>query len=260
MLRVLALFACLSSAFAFVPAAGNVSRGSSSSMTKNTVLKSSAASEVSANILVDPSQRDTHYDGNVAQYLCDLHDNKSTFDFCGGMMFQLVLSDALRSQLGKVAAAGSASSEQPKIAPSNQGLMSTLPGYEQSAAADNIQLFHGREVRKVKDAAGGMGFVLHLSLANGNDVEGWTENEIAGYDGWKHDVGRVWRTGDMLEEEGFRTFREKFGPQAFALHHKFYLHYDGMDRMWLSAEDGCEGTPSGNDGGMVGKLKNLLGM
>jgi len=88
MLRALALFACLSSAFAFVPAAGNVSRGSSSSMTKNTILKSSAASEVSANVLVDPSQRDTHYDGNVAQYLCDLHDNKSTFDFCGGMMFQ----------------------------------------------------------------------------------------------------------------------------------------------------------------------------
>jgi hypothetical protein len=57
-------------------------------MTKNTVLKSSAASEVSANVLVDPSQRDAHYDGNVAQYLCDLHDNKSTFDFCGGMMFQ----------------------------------------------------------------------------------------------------------------------------------------------------------------------------
>ena len=28
----------------------------------------------------------------------DLHDTKGTFDFCGGMMFQLVLSEKLRSR------------------------------------------------------------------------------------------------------------------------------------------------------------------
>ena len=171
----------------------------------------------------------------------------------------VVLSDALRDHLGKVAANGGDSPEQPTIAPSSQGLMSTLPNYEQSAAANNMQTFHGREVRKVKDAAGGMGFALHLSLANRDDPEGWTAQEIAGYDGWKHDVIRQWRTGDVLEQEGFTTFKDKFGPDAFTLHHKFYLHYDGFNKMWLSAEDGCEGTPSG-DGGMMGKLKGMLGL
>lgn len=101
MLRITAIlvlaFVCLSSsAFGFVPA-GNASHGGSSagtsSMTKkaNTAPLQSAASsaaDVSAEALYDPSQRDAHYAGNVAKYLCDLHDTKSTFDFCGGMMFQ----------------------------------------------------------------------------------------------------------------------------------------------------------------------------
>lgn len=37
--------------------------------------------------------------GNWARYLVDCNDAKATFDFCGGMMFQLVLSDKLRSRL-----------------------------------------------------------------------------------------------------------------------------------------------------------------
>jgi hypothetical protein len=41
---------------------------------------------------------------NVAQYLVELHDTKSVFDFCGGMMFQLVLTDKLREQLISVGA------------------------------------------------------------------------------------------------------------------------------------------------------------
>jgi len=53
--------------------------------------------------LVEPSQRNSHYGQNHAQYLVDLHDNKATFDFCGGMMFQLVLTDMLRDHLVKVA-------------------------------------------------------------------------------------------------------------------------------------------------------------
>ena len=177
------------------------------------------------------------------------------------------------------------------------------------------QIFHGREIRRVPDAAGGMNFVLQLSHTD-DDADGWTPQERAGYDGWGHDSGRQWRTGEMLEGEGFKTFRstacgrghlrhigssaarchgrigerlpppgrsphqEKpprpdacshgwrcrhetsrhatsadsfrrfrhagstFGPQAFTLHHRFYLHLDGRNRMWLSAEDGCEGTPS----------------
>jgi hypothetical protein len=49
-----------------------------------------------------------------------------------------------------------------------------------------------------------------------------------------------------LAEEGFKTFQTEFGKDAFALHHRFYLHMDKGNSMWLSAEDGCEGTPQGN--------------
>jgi len=136
--------------------------------------------------------------------------------------------------------------------------MQNLPDYQQNANADNVHLFHGREIRKVPTAAGGMGFVLQLSLADGDDPEGWTFEEIKGYDGWGHDVGRTWRTGEKLEEEGFTDFRNKFGPDSFALHHRFYLHKDGNDRIWLSAEDGCEGTPSA--GQASNPLTSLFGM
>ena len=97
MFRTLIVFACLSSAGGFVPAGGNTSQSGSSSIMKNTALESSVASEISAEILVSPSKRDAHYDGNVAQYLCDLHDSKSTFDFCGGMMFQREFGDGILS-------------------------------------------------------------------------------------------------------------------------------------------------------------------
>ena len=39
--------------------------------------------------LYDPAQRDSHYKGNIAQYLVDLHDSNACFNFCGGMMFQV---------------------------------------------------------------------------------------------------------------------------------------------------------------------------
>ena len=42
---------------------------------------------------------DDKFSGNVAQYLVDLHDSKAAFDFCGGMLFQLRLSDMLRADL-----------------------------------------------------------------------------------------------------------------------------------------------------------------
>merc|ERR1719217_764998 len=144
---------------------------------------------MTASQLADPQYRDTTYGENVAKYLVDLHDSKSTFDFCGGMMFQLVLSDKLRSHLADVAANGG---EQPVLFPATANRMMKMPG-------------------QVKDAAGGMGFVLHLSHAGEDDPEGWTPEERARYDGWGHDSGREWRKGEQLEREGFDTFKSKFG-------------------------------------------------
>ena len=195
-----------------------------------------------ASYLVEPKERDTHYGTplNVAKYLIDLHESKSTLNFCGGMMFQLVLSDKLRDHLQNVA---EKQDKQPMIYDASNFRMFQIPNYKKNDFADNITLFHGREIRKAENAEGGMGMVFHLSLANGNDPEGWTKEEIKGYDGWGVDRGRVWRNGQRLEEEGFSGFREKFGKDSFALHHRCYLHYDQGNMIWLSAEDGCEGTP-----------------
>ena len=98
--------------------------------------------------------------------------------------------------------------------------MFKIPGYSKSNFSDNVVYFHGREIRKVKWAEGGRGFVFQLSLAEGDDEEGWTEAERVGYDGWGKDVGRQWRNGEALEREGVPNFREKFGQQAFSLNHR----------------------------------------
>ena len=210
----------------------------------------SAGSTTMPEHLHDVSSRDERYgaigtDGaNVARYLLDLDDApETTFNFCGGMMFGLVLSDALRAHLTEVAARGSADVAQPKVYGADTWRMEQRPGYTRDASADNVAVFHGREVRRVPNAAGGMGFVIHLSLANGTDIEGWTGEEIDEYAGWLSDRQRRWRDGPLLESEGFETFRTKFGPDAFTLHHRFYLHLDTGGRMWLAAEDGCEGVP-----------------
>ena len=70
-----------------------------------------------------------------------------------------------------------------------------------------------------------------------------------------HDSGRQWRKADDYEAEGFQGFKQKFGENAFGLNHRFYLHYDSENRMWLSAEDGCEGTPSPGKG----PLRSIFG-
>jgi hypothetical protein len=184
-------------------------------------------------------------DGNIAKYLVDLHDARATFNFCGGMLFQLVLSESLRTHLAGLAT-GDAS--QPVVFEAGAKKMALVPGYSRSSVVDNVRFFHGREVRKVTNAAGGMGFALHLSLANAGDPEDWTPQEASDYDGWGHDQGRPWRNGEKLESEGFKTYREKFGPAAYGLHHRFYLHLDPQNRLWLSAEDGCEGTPAPSRG------------
>ena len=193
--------------------------------------------------LVEPSERDSKYGPNIAQYLIDLHDNKATFDFCGGMMFQLMLTDALYAHL-KRAAVSSQEAQQPRIFDASKPRMFTIPNYSQSAFADDATIFHGRELRQIPDVAGGMGFVLQLSLANEKDPQGWTKEEIDEYDGWGHDSGRTWRKADRYEAEGVQEFKNQFGSKAFGLHHRFYLHFDSSNRMWLAAEDGCEGTPS----------------
>ena len=195
--------------------------------------------------LYDPATRDAHYSQNMAKYLVDLHDSRAVFDFCGGMMFQLVLSEKLRSHLTNVAK-GVGDGKQPVVFDATTDRMAKISGYRQDATADNVRLFHGREVRSVPTAAGGMGFVLQLSFAGapGEDPEGWTSQEVGGYDGWGHDSRRTWRDGERLEREGFAEFRKRFGASAFALHHRFYLHLGRDNRLWLSAEDGCEGHPA----------------
>jgi hypothetical protein len=158
------------------------------------------------------------------------------FDFCGGLLFALRLSAALRAQL-------SAADKARSIAVAGAAVerMSLLPGYRRSNEADNAVLFHGREVRDVPGAAGGQGLVLHLVLAGAEDAEGWSKQELLEYDGWGHDSRRKWRKADSHAREGFPQFKSLFGAAAYSLHHRFYFHLDGANQLWLSAEDGCEG-------------------
>ena len=69
---------------------------------------------VQESYIVDPTERDAHYGKNMAQYLVDLHDAQATFNFCGGMLFQLVLSAKLRERLLNVAASND-TQQQPII-------------------------------------------------------------------------------------------------------------------------------------------------
>jgi hypothetical protein len=186
----------------------------------------------------EPAARDARYAGNWARYLVDLHDSRATFNFCGGMLFQIVLSDSLRARL----VSSAAGQVRAFNAPTKR--MIQVPGYSKSAMADNSTIFHGREVRKVKGAAGGMGFVLHLSDAAPDDPEGWSAEERSDYNGWGHDRGRPWRKLVDWEREGVQGFRKRFGDAVFGLHHRFFFRIDNVGRFWLSAEDGCEGFAS----------------
>lgn len=172
--------------------------------------------------------------------MVDLHDSRGTFDFCGGMMFQLVLSDKLRARLAAVGASGAADKQQPVVFDARTARMQSTPRYSQCADADNVEVFHGREVRQVQGAAGGMGFAIHLSDTDA-DPEGWAPAELADYNGWGHDSGRPWRDMKSWESDGVQNLNAKFGGAAFGLHHRFFLHLDHASRFWLSAEDGCEG-------------------
>ena len=121
-------------------------------------------------------------------------------------MFQLVLTDALVDKLK--------GPDAPKVvihgAVDAFFAWRSCPGYDKSNYADDATFFHGREVRKVPNAAGGMNFVLQLS-ASGEDKNGWVAGERDGYDGWGRDSSRVWRDGKRLEDEGVAGFREGYG-------------------------------------------------
>ena len=173
---------------------------------------------------------------NFAQKIVDLHDSKAVFNFCGGMLFQLVLSDKLRSDL-----AAKASKSNVTLHDASCTNMSRITSYRQTAEADEVGVFHGREVRKVVGAAGGMGFVLQLTSSN-DDPEGWSAAEIQEYNGWMHDSSRNWRKAGDHAQEGNELYGTKFGSSAFGLQHRFYWHLDREDGLWLSAEDGCEGV------------------
>lgn len=105
--------------------------------------------------LFNGAARDAHYNGNMAQYLVDLHDSKATFDFCGGMLFQFVLSVKLRQNL--IAASKmdtkDCTATQPVIYDAGVNRMAKMPNYGKSASADDVTLFHGREIRKVRTQA-----------------------------------------------------------------------------------------------------------
>ena len=62
-------------------------------------------------------------------------------------MFQLVLSEKLRSHLANVAAKG-IDQQQPVVFDAATNRMARMPGYRQDAKADNVKVFHGREVRQ----------------------------------------------------------------------------------------------------------------
>ena len=170
---------------------------------------------------------------DMAGRILKLANDKAVFDFCGGMMFQFVLSDKLRADL--------AAGNQPVVYDASKSRMKQIPNYSQSSEADDTNIFYGREVRKVPTAAGGMGFVLQLCSAT-DDPESWSPAEVSEYNGWAHDSGRKWRKAGDHEAEGNSIYKAKFGENAFGLHHRFYWHLDRSNGLWLSAEDGCEGV------------------
>lgn len=105
--------------------------------------------------LFNGAARDAHYNGNMAQYLVDLHDSKATFDFCGGMLFQFVLSVKLRQNLIATSKMDTkdCTATQPVIYDAGVNRMAKMPNYGKSASADDVTLFHGREIRKVRTQA-----------------------------------------------------------------------------------------------------------
>ena len=166
-------------------------------------------------------------------YLVDLHEKKAVFDFCGGMMFQLVLTDALVDKLK--------GPDAPNVVIHDAATrrMSQVPGYDKSNYADDATFFHGREVRKVPNAAGGMNFVLQLSAVE--DKDGWVAGKETATTAGARLVPRLARRQAPRGRGRRGVPGGGTGRTRFTLNHRFYLHLDNTNRLWLSAEDGCEG-------------------
>merc|ERR1719410_3358703 len=94
LLRSMLISCLIIKASSFITSQGSLSVLSSSSITTKRMA-------TMANYLTEPKERKIHYGTplNAAQYLVDLHDAKATFNFCGGMIFQFVLSEKLRDYL-----------------------------------------------------------------------------------------------------------------------------------------------------------------
>ena len=89
-----------------------------------------AGSPTCAEAAMAPIQlADDKFSGNVAQYLVDLHDSKAAFDFCGGMLFQLRLSDMLRADLVERAKsdAGQVTGHHSNLVPTDLQIQSLIP-------------------------------------------------------------------------------------------------------------------------------------
>ena len=84
------------------------------------------------------------------------------------------------------------------------------------ATADNVRVFHGREVRSVPWAPGGGGMAIHLSFAGepgADDPEGWTGEEVDEYAGWLSDRQRRWRDGLSSSRKGSRRSASDSDPR-----------------------------------------------
>jgi len=200
--------------------------------------------------IVNPASRDRLYGKDkIAQYLLDLNDAKATFTFPGSSVYQLHLSDALQDHLQQ-AVAGNVKAPQlldmshPLITKKgNKRIQDYAGGWSK---ADNVQLFHGREIVKVPLAKGGMQQVLQLCLA-GDDPMDWSPEECDSYDaGYTDRRYRKWKSAEDYYNEGV-PLAEIYGPDAYALHHRFYFHKDVNNCLILSAEqDGMKGVPTFN--------------
>ncbi|KAL3793576.1 hypothetical protein ACHAW5_002856 [Stephanodiscus triporus] len=208
-------------------------------MSSTSTSTTAGASSNSKSRMYVPSERDEHYGDNIARYLLDLNE--------------------------EVASSPHDPSRQPIVRPASQSLMNRVPDYERSSHADNIYAdpYGTRTTTTSTSAVDGVVVPSGKgadSAWDGRavDDQGWSNEEIATYDGWRSDRVRQWRNARTYAAEGFDRFSEVFGDKAYGLNHRFFLHYDDRGRMWLCAEDGCEGTPSEGGRGLMGKIGGML--
>ena len=125
--------------------------------------------------------------------------------------------------------------------------MSMRPdGHSLDATADNVRVFHGREVRSVPWPPGGGGWrSTSASLASRapDDPEGWTgERRWTSTPGGSQTGSAGGETGRSSSRKGSRRSASDSDPRRSPCTTGAHLHVDDADEFWLSAEDGCEGV------------------